>query len=197
MRVRTFILIAGILCQLGACGQPQSPETGTPVAAAPAAPAVEAGFDAAAWSAVVNASPCGWLPETTIAGLIGEGIMGAEEVSRTETACVWKNPDGTPLFTAAVVSFDTAANLAAEREAQTLETQAGSRFRLVEGAGPVVTPIVRTDRIKLMMFPKSDGESAVIVLSGHPVMNDPGDVRAEKIRRVEGFAIELMRVKDL
>jgi hypothetical protein len=200
MRVAILFFAAGMLIQLGACGAEPSP---APVPVEPEAPEAVtapvggAPFNAAAWSEVVNASPCDWLSGDTVSALVGPGAVGSPEVSRSETACVWRDAEGALVFTAAVVSFDSAANLSAERQAQLDEAQGGQRFRRLDPAGGVVTPILRTDRIKLMMFPNSEDESAVIVLSGHPVLGDPETVRAEKMRRAEAFALELMRVHGL
>jgi len=197
MRIRSLILAAGLLAHLHACGPQPAPAPEALEAEPAAAGAASGEFDWEAWSRVVNASPCDWLPEAFVSELIGAATPGVLETSRTETACAWKNADGTALFTAAIVSFDSAANLSSEREAQVQETRNGQRFRQLNEAAGTVTAILRTDRIKLMMFPNSDAETAVIVLSGHPVLNEPDEVRGIKVRRAETFARELIRVHGL
>lgn len=153
------------------------------------APAAAAGFDWDTWSKVVNEDPCTWLDAATLAEVLGPTKPGTPRTTKTETSCEWRDESGALVFTAAVLTWDKAVNLAGEREAQVKEASSGGkRFRFVGGRDGVVTAVLRTDRVKLMLFPNSDQETAVIVLSGHPVLRESRDVLKARNQRAEKFA---------
>lgn len=152
-------------------------------------PAAAAGFDWDTWAKVVNENPCQWLDAATVTELLGTSSPGKATTQRNETRCQWTDAAGRPVFTAAVLTWDSAANLTGERKAQVKEAESGGkRFRFVGGKDGVVTAVLRTDKVKLMLFPNSDQETAVIVLSGHPVLREGLDVLKQKNQRAERFA---------
>lgn len=155
-------------------------------------PAAAAGFDWDTWSKVVNENPCTWLDAATLAGVLGPTKPGVAKTTKTETSCEWRDEAGALLFTASVHTWDSAVNLAGERAGQVKEASSGGkRFRFVGGRDGVVTAVLRTDRVKLMLFPNSDKETAVIVLSGHPVLRESRDVLKARNQRAEKFAAAL------
>lgn len=157
-----------------------------------AGPAAAAGFDWDAWSKVVNEDPCTWLDEAALKDILGPTQPGTRKTSKTETSCQWVDASGGLVFTASVMTWDKAVNLTGERASQVKEASSGGkRFRFVGGRDGVVTAVLRTDRVKLMMFPNSDAETAVIVLSGHPVLRESRDVLKARNARAEKFAAAL------
>lgn len=157
-----------------------------------ASPAAAAGFNWDAWAKAVNEDPCAWLDEATLKDVLGPTKPGTPKVTKTQTTCTWVNEQGGLVFSASVHTWDSAVNLVGERKNQVKEASSGGkRFRFVGGHDGVVTAVLRTDRVTLMLFPNSDTESAVIVLSGHPVRGESLDVLKARNVRAEKFAAAL------
>ena len=197
------------LLSLAACGgaetaapveAPATPEA-APAAAEPgetAAPVAAPGgnFDWDKWAAVVNENPCNWLPAEELAAL-GITATGTQETTATETRCLWTDANGAQIFSAGVQTWDSAANLAAERAEQVKLAGEMGGFRLVgETTGPV-TAIYRASRGSLVIFPNSDGETAAVVLNAQKTMRDDDAAKASKDERAKAFALKLMETYGL
>ena len=202
MMLRTGLAAFGVLL-VAACGAGErapaepaesasgsaapSAEPASPAASAPSANPAQGDFDWDAWAALVNESPCNWLPQEAIDTLLGPGLTATPSLTATETGCIWTAADGTRVFSASVQTFDSAANTVNEREGQVRDAGSGGPFKLVGKPGGTVTSIHRTDRIYGYMFANSDEETAVVFLNGARVMNDPPEVRTAKRERLVAF----------
>ncbi|ABI76657.1 putative lipoprotein [Hyphomonas neptunium ATCC 15444] len=204
MKALKILPLLALLAAATACGgsepaapveAPLTPEA-APAAAEPGEPAAPVtaattGFDWNKWAAIVNENPCNWLPAEDLAdlGITGTGVL---ETTPTQTRCLWKDSDGGQLFSAGIQTWDSAANLAAERQSQTrLAADMDGFNRVGEGAG-TVTAIYRSSRGNLVIFPNSDDETAAIVLSAQKTMRDDEVAKTVKDERASAFAGKLI-----
>jgi hypothetical protein len=197
------------LLSVAACGgsepaapveAPATPEA-APAAAEPgetAAPvtAPAGSFDWDKWAAVVNENPCNWLPAEELSAL---GIPGAgtQETTATETRCLWTDADGAQIFSAGVQTWDSAANLAAERAEQIKLAGEMGGFSLVGETNGTVTAVYRRDRGRLSVFPNADNETAMILINAQKTMRDDEAAKASKDERAKAFALKLMETYGL
>ncbi|MEH6409317.1 MAG: DUF3558 family protein [Hyphomonas sp.] len=204
MKALKILPLLALLAGAGACGgsEPAAPVEAplTPEAASaatepgePAAPvtAPAADFDWDKWAGVVNENPCTWLTADDLAGL---GITGTGELENSANGarCLWKDVDGAQLFSAGIQTWDSAANLAGERQSQIgLVAEMGGFSRIGEGTG-TVTAIYRARRGSLVIFPNSDDETVAIVLNAHKTMHDDAAIKAAKDERATAFARKLI-----
>lgn len=206
---RLIILPALALLSIAAAcggGEPAAPVEApvTPEAAPaaaepgePAAPVTAPGsFDWDKWAAVVNEDPCAWLPAGELAAL---GIPGAGslEVSATESRCLWTGADGAQIFSAGVQTWDSAANLTAERAEQVKLAGEMGGFSLIGDSAGTVTAVYRRDRGRLSIFPNADDETAMIVLNAQKTMRDDDAAKASKDERAKAFALKLIEAYGL
>lgn len=154
------------------------------------------GFDWNKWAAVVNENPCGWLTPAVMSKL-GVSTAGQREVTRMQTRCVWRASDGGLLLSASVMTWESAANLAAERESQKKLARDMATFQAVAGSRGTVTAVHRLDRGQLTIFPNSNDETAAIVISGHPVRGESEEIRTQRLERAEAFATALIATYGL
>jgi hypothetical protein len=179
---------------------PATPEA-APAAAEPgetAAPAsTPAGnFDWDKWAAVVNENPCNWLPAEELAAL-GITAAGTQETTATETRCLWTDADGAQIFSAGVQTWDSAANLAAERAEQVKLAGEMGGFSLVGNPAGTVTAVYRRDRGRLSIFPTADTETAMIAINAQKTMRDDDAAKTAKDERAKAYALKLIETYGL
>ncbi|MBY9065326.1 DUF3558 family protein [Hyphomonas sp. WL0036] len=204
----TASICALLLAGVAACGgsEPAAPAEApaTPEAAPaatepgqPATPVTATGsFDWDKWASVVNENPCSWLSAEDLAAL-GLPATGDAATTATETSCVWKDADGAQLFSANVVTWDSAENLAGERAEQVkLAAEMGGFIQVGDGSG-TVTAIYRKSRGSLVIFPNSDDESAAITLNAKKTARDDEAAKAAKDERALAFTTKLIETYGL
>ena len=198
-----------LLALAGACGggEPAAPAEApaTPAAAPaaaepgePAAPVTATGgnFDWNKWAAVVNEDPCTWLPAEDLAALGITGTATAENTA-TESRCLWKEADGTQVFSAGVMTWDSAENLTGERLEQVKLAAEMDGFSQVGDASGTVTAIYRKSRGRLSIFPNADNETVMILINAQKTLRDDETTKASKDQRAEAFAEKLIETYGL
>lgn len=208
MKALKILPALALLAAASACGgdepaapvdAPATPEA-APAAAEPGEPAApvatSSGFNWDKWAAAANADPCAWLPAEELAAL---GIPGAGtlETTASETRCIWTDADGTQIFSAGIQTWDSAANLAAERAEQTKLASEMGGFTLIGDSAGTVTAVYRRDRGRLSIFPNADGETAMILLNAQKTMRDDEAAKASKDERAKAFAEKLIETYGL
>lgn len=199
------LLPAFLLLTAAACGRADdAPAASGPLPAASSAdtateapaPAASASFDWDKWAEVVNTDACGWLPDDFMAS-IGVDGPGETERSSSGSRCLWKSPDGAPLFSAGVHAFDSAVNLAGDRREAIRLAGEMPAFTFIGNLGGTVTSIYRSDRGQLSMYPNSDDESVLIVISAHHTMQDTPEEKQVKNDRVRAYTHKLLHAYGL
>ena len=209
MKALKILPIFALLAGAAACGasEPAAPVAApltleaAPAAAEPGQPAAPvtapaAGFDWDKWSGVVNENPCNWLTQDDLAAL---GIPGAGELENSASGarCLLKDSDGTQLFSAGIQTWDSAANLAGERQSQIgLAADMDGFNRIGESAGSV-TAIYRASRGSLVIFPNADDETTAIVLNAQKTIRDGEAAKSAKDERTTAFARKLIEIYGL
>jgi hypothetical protein len=209
MKALKFLPLLALLAGASACGgsepaapveAPLTPEA-APAAAEPGQPAAPvtapaAGFDWDKWAGVVNENPCNWLTPDDLAAL---GITGSGELENSASGarCLWKDSDGAQLFSAGVQTWESAANLAGERQSQIgLAADLDGFNRIGESAGSV-TAIYRASRGSLVIFPNADDETTAIVLNAQKTIRDGEAAKSAKDERTTAFARKLIEIYGL
>ena len=208
MKRLTILPALALLSITAACGgsepaapveAPATPEA-APAAAEPGEPAAPVttpgGFDWDKWAAAANADPCTWLPAEDLAALDIPGT-GTLETTATESRCIWTDEDGTQIFSAGIQTWDSAANLAAERAEQTKLASEMGGFSVIGGTSGTVTAVYRRDRGRLSIFPNTDDETAMILLNAQKTMRDDEAAKASKDERAKAFAEKLIETYGL
>ena len=208
MKRLTFLPALALLSIAAACGgsepaapveAPVTPEA-APAAAEPGEPAAPvatpSGFDWDKWAAAVNSDPCTWLPAEDLAA-IGIPGTGTLETTAAESRCIWTDADGTQVFSAGIQTWDSAANLAAERAEQIKLAGEMGGFTLIGTSAGTVTAVYRRDRGRLSIFPNADDETAMILLNAQKTMRDDDAAKTSKDDRAKAFAEKLIETYGL
>jgi hypothetical protein len=209
MKALQILPLLALLAGASACGgsetaapvaAPLTPEA-APAAAEPGQPAAPvtapaAGFDWNKWAGVVNENPCNWLTPDDLAAL---GIPGAGELESSASGerCLWKDSDGAQLFSAGIQTWDSAANLAGERQSQIGLAAGMDGFNRIGESAGTVTAIYRASRGSLVIFPNADDETAAIVLNAEKTMRDGEAAKTAKDERATAFARKLIEIYGL
>lgn len=198
-------LLVPALLILSACGggeldpmtaAPTAPDPPAAVASADPAPATAAGFDWQRWAAVVDQDPCGWLSADDLAAL-GITGTGVRETTASETRCLWQDAQGAPIFSVGVQTWDSAANLIAERAEQLrLADDMGGFIRVGASAG-TVSAVYRRSRGRLSIFPNAADQTAMILINAQKTQRDDPPTKAAKDARAQGYAVRLIESHGL
>jgi len=151
--------------------------------------AVSSGFNWDNWAKAVNTNPCRWFTETELVELLGSGVQSKATESASSSSCQFTAADGTLLLTAAVRSMPSANGVQHEFTAQKtqIEQYGAKRFEYLATANNAVTAIMRNDRLWLSIFANSAGETVMLHFSGHPVMRQSPEQKAERKARLLKF----------
>ena len=151
--------------------------------------AVSSGFNWNNWANAVNTNPCRWFTETELVELLGSGVQSKATESASSSSCQFTAADGTLLLTAAVRSMPSSSDVQHEFTAQKtqIEQYGAKRFAYVATANNAVTAIMRNDRLWLSIFANSADETVMLHFSGHPVMRQSPEQKAERKARLLKF----------
>lgn len=161
--------------------------------------ALAQGGAAERWAALIRQSPCDWLPEATVAPLVGKGVKGLLRTTRADVSCVWRTAKGNPVLTASVVKWDTPTNLAAERDGtlQQIAQYGGNRFSATRSPAGSVTLVMRRDRGRLTLFPHTSGAIAAITVNPHVVLKEDEAQKDVRRQRASAYAEALVKAHGL
>ena len=176
---------------------PTAPDPPAAVASADPAPAaVAGGFQWQRWAAVVDQDPCGWLSADDLAAL-GITGTGVRETTANETRCQWQDAQGRPIFSVGVQTWDSAANLIAERAEQLgLADDRGGFIRVGASAG-TVSAVYRRNRGRLSIFPNAADQTSMILINAQKTLRDDPPTAAAKDARAQAYAVRLIESHGL
>ena len=186
-----YLFACALMLALCACGQPaagaKADAGGSKTAAAPSK-----NFDWDKWAALANEDPCKWLDPETLDRIIGAEAVSTYTFSKTAISCAWRSADGEKLlFTASIYIWDSARNVAHEREGQLKDISTGF-FEQLPTPGGVVTAVMRKDRLGVSIFANSDSETVMLFLNGHPMLREDAAEREQRNTRLRAFSSALI-----
>lgn len=154
-----------------------------------------ASADAARWSRLVGQDPCGWFDAAQVDKLLGGGTRAAPFANAAETGCRWTTSSGNPVLTVAILKWDSAANLVAERDGllQQIRDYRGNRFEQMPAPGGVARIVVRNDRGRVTLFPRSNRESTGISINPHLVLRETPAEKEVRRERARAYTRELVK----
>lgn len=152
--------------------------------------AISSGFNWDNWAKAVNTNPCQWFTQAELVELLGAGTQSKATESASSSSCLFTAADGTLLLTAAVRSMPSSSDVQHEFTAQKtqIEQYGAKRFEYVTTPNNAVTAIMRNDKLWLSIFANISDETAMLHLSGHPVMRQGPEQKAERKKRLLNFA---------
>lgn len=153
----------------------------------------------AKWDALTRQSPCEWLPANVVAGIVGPGVTGQLRTTQADTGCSWRTSRGTPVLTATVAKWSSAANMVAERDMllQQIARYGGDSFTRLPAPGGVATIVMRRDRGRVTMFPNGNTAVTVISINPHLVLKESDAEKEARRRRAVEFTAALVKQHGL
>jgi hypothetical protein len=151
------------------------------------------------WETLVSQPPCDWLPQATVAAIVGVEAKPHARTTAADVSCIWRTARGNPLLTASVVKWSSPAAMVLERDAllQQIAQYGGDRFTQLPAPGGLATVVMRKDRGRITIFPTGSTADRGISINAHLVLKESEAEKDARRARATRFSEVLVKQHGL